>query len=67
MNLLRHPLNSLRKFHQNEKGLEALQVVMIIAIAAVCLIAVKYKWDEIRDWFDDMIGDGTGSDNWKSE
>jgi Flp pilus assembly pilin Flp len=31
--------NSLRKFHQDEEGLEALQVVMIIAIAAIVMIA----------------------------
>jgi len=31
---------SLRKFHANEEGLEALQVVMIIAIVAKVTIAV---------------------------
>ena len=31
--------NSLRKFHRDEEGLEALQVVMIIAIAAIVMIA----------------------------
>ena len=30
---------SLRKFHSDEEGLEALQVVMIIAIAAIVMIA----------------------------
>ena len=30
---------SLRKFHRDEEGLEALQVVMIIAIAAMVMIA----------------------------
>jgi hypothetical protein len=32
-------LNSFRKFHSDEEGLEALQVVMIVAIAAMVLIA----------------------------
>ena len=31
--------NSIRKFHRDEEGLEALQVVMIIAIAAMVMIA----------------------------
>ncbi|HEX3599337.1 MAG TPA: hypothetical protein VHU84_04305 [Lacipirellulaceae bacterium] len=31
--------NSVRKFHSDEEGLEALQVVMIIAIAAMIMIA----------------------------
>jgi hypothetical protein len=67
MNVIQRGLRSLREFHRNEKGLEALQVVMIIAIAAVCLIAVKYNWDKIRDWFYDVIGQGTGDSQWKSQ
>jgi Flp pilus assembly pilin Flp len=31
--------NLIRKFHHDEEGLEALQVVMIIAIAAMVMIA----------------------------
>jgi len=31
--------NAARKFHNDEEGLEALQVVMIIAIAAMIMIA----------------------------
>jgi Flp pilus assembly pilin Flp len=31
--------SSIRKFHNDEEGLEALQVVMIIAIAAMVMIA----------------------------
>ena len=31
--------SSIRKFHRDEEGLEALQVVMIIAIAAMVMIA----------------------------
>ncbi len=33
--------SSVRKFHSDEEGLEALQVVMIIAIAAMILIAAS--------------------------
>jgi len=52
--------NVFRKFHSDEEGLEALQVVMIIAIAAVILVAAgtvgqsvvdftKKKLDALRD------------------
>ena len=34
-------INSVRKFHSDEEGLEALQVVMIIAIAAMIMIAAS--------------------------
>ena len=50
-----------RKFHNNEAGLEALQVVMILAVAAVALIAVKSQWENISAWFHDVMGQGTGS------
>jgi Flp pilus assembly pilin Flp len=52
--------NVFRKFHSDEEGLEALQVVMIIAIAAVILVAAgtvgqtvvdftKTKLDELKN------------------
>ncbi len=47
--------NVLKKFHRNEAGLEALQVVMIIAIAALFLIAVKFQWQTIEQWFKDLV------------
>ena len=47
--------NAARKFHNDEAGLEALQVVMIVAIAAVVLITVKLKYPEVRDWFNEQV------------
>jgi len=35
---------------QCDQGMETLQAVMIIAIAAVCLIAVKVFWAELATW-----------------
>lgn len=57
--------NLLRQFHDDEAGLEALQVVMILAVAAVALIAVKTQWTTISQWFKDVMGQGTGDANWK--
>lgn len=45
--------SSITKFHKNEAGLEALQVVMILAIAAVCLVVVKGQWPAIKKLFTD--------------
>lgn len=42
---------ALRGFHEDEGGMEALQVVMIVAIAAVALIVVKTQWTKIKSWF----------------
>ncbi len=57
--------SNLRRFHNDEAGLEALQVVMILAVAAVALIAVKTQWNNISQWFKSVMGQGTGGDNWK--
>ena len=51
--------NAIRKFHNDEAGLEALQVVMILAIAAVALIAVKTQWTTIKGWYDGVMGNAT--------
>jgi Flp pilus assembly pilin Flp len=40
----------LRRFHEDEEGIESLQVVMIIAIAALVLIAVFTVGKEVVDW-----------------
>lgn len=49
----------LSKFHNDEAGLEALQVVMIIAIAAVFLIFIKTQWGTIKSWAENLIGSVT--------
>lgn len=53
MNAAKRLRNSVVKFHKNEAGLEALQVVMILAIAAICLVVVKGQWPGIKKMFND--------------
>ena len=56
MKLMKRAGESVKKFHNNEDGLEALQIVMIIAVAAVALIFVKTNWtDNIKPWAEDLI------------
>ncbi len=44
-------LNAMvRKFHQDEQGLEALQVVMIIAIAAMVMVACATLGQKAVTW-----------------
>lgn len=42
--------NALKRLHDDEDGLEAIQVVMIVAIAAIVLIAVMTIGQEVYDW-----------------
>jgi hypothetical protein len=41
----------LRSFHRDEKGLEALQVILIVAIAAIILALLKAYWQDVKNWF----------------
>lgn len=43
-------LETVRDFDANEDGLESLQVVMIVAIAAIVLLAVMTVGQDVFDW-----------------
>jgi Flp pilus assembly pilin Flp len=49
--------NLVRKFHSDEEGLEALQVVMIIAIAALIMIAAATVGKEAVTWMGNKWND----------
>jgi hypothetical protein len=53
-------LKSLRRIHNDERGLETLQVVMIIAVAALVLALVKLTWPSIQAWFNKLVQAITG-------
>lgn len=52
-------MNLLKKLHRDEEGLETLQVVMIVAIAAIILALLKIFWADIKKWFGDSTKDTT--------
>jgi Flp pilus assembly pilin Flp len=52
--------NVLRGFHEDEDGMEAVQVIMIVAIAAVVLAALKMAWPSIKQWFSGAVSNITG-------
>ena len=49
--------NRIARFHNNQKGLETLQVVLIIAVAAVILAFIVNSWDTISEWAGQVIQD----------
>ena len=55
MKFLTEAKEALTKFHEDEDGLEALQIVMILAIAAIILIFVKTQWGTIKSWATDLL------------
>lgn len=44
-------MNRLQRFHRDEVGMSSLQVIMIVAIAAVILGLLKLTWWDIKNWF----------------
>jgi L-lactate permease len=51
--------NRLRKFNDDEAGIESLQVVMICAIAAIVLVAFAAVGDDIYGWCEDKVSELT--------
>ena len=41
------------RFHTEEYGIEAIQVVMILGVAGVALLAIKSQWKNIIDFFEE--------------
>jgi Flp pilus assembly pilin Flp len=44
-------MNWLKKLHEDEEGLTTLEVVMIVAVAAIILALIKVFWGSIKTWF----------------
>lgn len=61
-NRVRAVKNGVVKFHRNEKGLEALQVILIVAIAAIILALLKLYWPDVKKWFKQVVEVVIGKD-----
>jgi Flp pilus assembly pilin Flp len=44
-------MNWLKRFQDDEEGLTTLEVVMIVAVAAIILALIKVFWGSIKVWF----------------
>src|SRR5689334_19468178 len=46
---------AIARLHRDEQGIEALQAVLVMAIAAVVLAVVKAKWPSIKNFFNSGV------------
>ena len=46
---------AIARVHNDEQGIEALQAVLVMAIAAVILAVVKAKWPAIKAFFNSGV------------
>lgn len=53
--LLNRLVSSVKSFHQKEDGMEPLQVVMLLAIAAMVVIAIFTVGDQVIEWAKEAI------------
>lgn len=49
-------LKAVRGFHSDEAGNETIQTVMIVALSAIILIAIKKIWDTTEGGVTDLLG-----------
>lgn len=59
-----HAAQALQAFHEDEDGMETLQVVMLVAVAALILIFIRARWEQIKGWVSGVLGNILG---WTSE
>jgi hypothetical protein len=52
--------SELLGLHTDEDGMETMQIVMIIAVAAIVLLFVKSQWETISGWASGLISQVTG-------
>jgi Flp pilus assembly pilin Flp len=52
----------LARLHRDEQGIEALQAVLVMAIAAVILAVVKAKWPDIKEFFNSGVDEAVAFD-----
>jgi Flp pilus assembly pilin Flp len=55
---------AIRSFHEDEEGMETIQVVMLVAIAALVLIALKAFWNDIKQWVGKVLKKTTQDEEW---
>jgi len=54
---------AVRGFHEDEEGIEALQVVMIVAIAAFILVLFRKQIGTVIQWVEGLLSKMTSSYN----
>jgi len=53
---IRKLTKGIKNLHNDEDGMETLQVVMIVGIGAVILIVLIAFWKEIKTWTKEKMG-----------
>lgn len=60
--MLKKTKTRIKDFHNEQDGIEAVQVIMIVAIAAIVLIAVMTLGQEVMDWLKEKWNELKGKD-----
>jgi len=58
--------NAVSKFHNDEEGMETLQVVLIVALAAIAGVAVYQFGGQASKWTKDQLGRLFGAEGYGS-
>jgi len=47
--------NVIVRLHRDEQGIEAIQAVLVMAIGAIVVTAIKAKWPTIKKFFNSTV------------
>jgi hypothetical protein len=50
-------MNLLKKFHGGEEGMESIQVIMVLAAAAVIIAGVAWVWSQNKEALKTSVGE----------
>ena len=63
MNRFETSINALRSFHNDEDGMETMQVVMLVALGAFIMIVLNNWGDKILEWAKGLVEEVIGHDD----
>jgi hypothetical protein len=63
MNRINTSLKALQSFHNDEDGMETMQVVMLVALGAFIMIVLNQWGDKILEWAKGLVSDVVAHDD----
>ncbi len=63
MNYLENSIKALRSFHNDEDGMETMQVVMLVALGAFIMIVLNNWGDKVLEWAKGLVEEVIGHDD----
>lgn len=57
-------IKSIKRLHDDERGISTLETVALLAIAAIVLAVIKFFWSDLKKWFDTERKEVIDTEKW---